>query len=263
MFTFSGEWFDAILVSIWWPWVRIVALMATEPFWSNRTIPRRVKVLFSLCLALIIAPLLPPMPVVPLFSATGLLVTVNQILIGLAIGFSVRLVFVALEMAGHLIGLQMGLGFAAFFDPQHSQPVPVMAMVTGLLGILLYLSFDGHLVTISALVDSFRAMPVTITPLAGRGFARLYELGGMMFLYGVWLSLPAIAALMVANLAVGVMARAAPQFNLFAVGFPIMLALGLLAFYVTLPQLANQFNTALGAAIQGLAETQRLLAGGH
>lgn len=262
MLTVSSVWFDGLLLSFWWPFVRIMALFASEPFLSNRAVPRPIKVLFGLALTLVVAPLLPPMPEVELFSATGILVTLNQMLIGLAMGFAMRLVFSAMEMAGHLAGLQMGLGFASFFDPQNAQQLPILALATSLIAMLLYLAFDGHLVMITALIDSFRLLPVTTEPLVGKGFGELFRLGGTIFTYGLWLCMPIIAVLLVTNLSIGVMARAAPQFNLFAVGFPITLALGLLAFYLTMPQLAFQFYGLVEKAVASGKSVVELFAGG-
>lgn len=263
MLSVSSAWFDAMLLSFWWPFVRIMAVFASEPFLSNRVIPRTVKLFFALALALVVAPLLPPMPRVELFSATGVLVTLNQMLIGLAIGFVMRLAFSAMEMVGHLAGLQMGLGFASFFDPQNAQQLPILALVTSLLAMLLYLSFDGHLVMISALVDSFRALPISIDPLAAKGFGQLFRLGGVIFGYGLWLCMPIIAVLLITNLSIGVMARAAPQFNLFAVGFPITLALGLLSFYLTMPQIGHQFAGMIEQAISNGRQVLELFGSGR
>lgn len=263
MLSVSSQWFDALLLSFWWPFVRIMALFASEPFLSNRAVPRPIKIFFGLALTVVVAPLLPPMPTIELFSASGILITINQMLIGLAMGFVMRLMFSAMEMAGHLAGLQMGLGFASFFDPQNAQQLPILALVTSLVAMLLYLAFDGHLVMISALIDSFRHLPVTDQPLVGKGFGELFRLGGHVFAYGLWLCMPVVAVLLITNLSIGVMARAAPQFNLFAVGFPITLALGLLAFYLTMPQLAHQFSGLVDQAVKNGSHVLDLFAGGR
>lgn len=250
------------MLGFWWPFVRIMAVFATEPFLANRAIPRPVKVFFGLAITVAVAPILPPMPQIELFSAVGILITLNQILIGVAMGFVMRLAFTAMEMVGHLAGLQMGLGFASFFDPQNAQQLPILALMTSLVAMLLYLAFDGHLVLVSALVDSFRVMPVTAKPLSAQGFGELFRLGGIIFAYGLWLCMPVIAVLLITNLSIGVMARAAPQFNLFAVGFPITLALGLLAFYLTLPQLSQQFGGMINMAIRNGKHALELFGGG-
>lgn len=241
MFSVSTAWFDALIAGFWWPLVRILAVFAAEPFFSSRSIPRLTKLFLGIAITLMIMPILPPMPKVEPFSAIGIFITLNQILIGLAIGFSMRIAFSAMEMAGHLSGLQMGLGFASFFDPQHNQQLPILALFTSLLAVLLYLAFDAHLAMISTLVQSFYSLPITEHPLAAKGFGELFRMGGLVFGYGLWLAMPVIAVLLVANLGIGVMARAAPQMNLFAVGFPITLALGMAAFYITLPQMSQQF----------------------
>ena len=259
MFGVSSAWFNAQIALFWWPFTRILALFATEPFFSSNSIPLRLKVFFAVILTITVAPVLPAPPVVEPFSAVGMLISANQIIIGLAMGFSVRMAFSAVELAGNLIGLQMGLGFASFFDPQHAQQLPILAVFASLFAMLLYLAFDGHLVVISVLVDSFHTLPISTDPLHSLGFRQMAVLGGLLFRYGVLLAMPVIAALLIANLCLGVMARAAPQFNLFAVGFPLLLALGLLAFTITLPQFAQQFQAVLQTAIGTIAGTLSLL----
>lgn len=259
MFSVSTAWFDALIAGFWWPLVRILAVFAAEPFFSSRSIPRTVKLLLGLAITFVVMPVLPPMPQVEPFSAIGIFITLNQILIGLAIGFTMRIAFTALEMAGHLSGLQMGLGFASFFDPQHNQQLPILAVFASLFGVLLYLTFDAHLMMISTLVQSFYALPITANPLGAKGFGELFHMGGLIFAYGLWLAMPVVAVLLVANLGIGVMARAAPQINLFAVGFPITLALGMAAFYVTMPQMGHQFMILIELMLQEVNKVLDLL----
>jgi flagellar biosynthetic protein FliR len=135
----------------------------------------------------------------------------------------------------------MGLGFATFYDPQNSAQVPVVAQFMGLLGLLIFFAINGHLMIISALVESFRVLPIAATPLASGGFHALALAGGQIFVIGVVLSLPVLAALLIVNVGMGVMSRAAPTLNLFAVGFPVTLFAGFAVLLLSLPYLAPHF----------------------
>ncbi|MCW3479438.1 flagellar biosynthetic protein FliR [Neisseriaceae bacterium JH1-16] len=223
------------LVSVFaWPFARIIGVFVADPFFATKSIPRRFKAGFALLLTLLIAPLLPPLPAIPLVSAQGVLILAQQLLIGITIGFVMRVVITAVEMAGSMMATQMGLGFAMFFDPQHNASVPAVSRLLTTFTFLLFLSFDGHRLVIETLLDSFRTMPIgTALPLSD--FKTLAEWGGKMVSWGLWLSLPVVGALLVTNLAIGVMTRAAPQFNIFSFGFPLTLSVGFIAMYIAVP----------------------------
>jgi flagellar biosynthetic protein FliR len=223
------------LVSVFvWPFARIIGLFVADPLFASKSIPRRFKAGFALMLTLLLAPLLPPLPAVPLVSAEGILIVFQQLVIGVTIGFVMRVVITAVEIAGSLMATQMGLGFASFFDPLHFASVPAVSRLLSTFTFLLFLSFDGHRLVIETLLDSFRSMPIgAALPLAD--FKTLAEWGGQMIGWGLWLALPVVGALLVTNLAIGVMTRAAPQFNIFTFGFPLTLLVGFIAMYVALP----------------------------
>lgn len=256
MITFTDAQWNAWLALFIWPFVRILSILSTDPVFGNRSVPFRVKAGLAFFLALIVAPTLPPLPQVEPASAAGLLILMQQVVIGVAMGLAMRVVFSAVEMAGHMIGLQMGLGFATFFDPVHASQVPVVAQFTGLFAILIYLSSNGHLMTVSALSESFHALPIALGPLAAAGWRELAEWGAEIFAAGLLLSLPLIAALLITNLSIGIMTRAAPQLNLFAVGFPITLIAGFAVLYFSVPYFApileRMFHDGLNTAMQVL-----------
>ncbi|WP_269532385.1 flagellar biosynthetic protein FliR [Chitinimonas sp. BJYL2] len=236
MFSVSDAQIQAWLGLLLWPFFRILAIFATDPFYSSRSIPVRVRVILAVLLSILIAPSLPPMPDVGPVSPLGVLIIIQQVMIGVAIGFTMRLVFSSVEMAGHIAGLQMGLGFASFYDPQHGTNTAVVAQITSLLTILVFLALNGHLLVIETIAKSFVLLPITAAPIKAAGFKLLVDAGGQIFMLGVLLSLPVLAALLITNLAIGVMSKAAPQFNVFAVGFPITIGVGIAIFYVSLPQ---------------------------
>lgn len=255
----TAQWY-ALLSAYLWPFVRIMGVMSTDPFFGNRTISARVKIGMGIALAVLMQPLLPALPAVDPSGPIGLLILVHQFLIGVAMGFSMRIIFTAVEMAGHFAGAQMGLGFAMFFDPQHGTQVPVLAQITSLLTILVLLATDAHLLIINTLAESFRLLPVNQVPLAADGFKTLVEWGGQIFSLGLRLSMPVVATLLIVNLAIGVMTRASPQFNIFAVGFPITVGIGMLVLYVSLPQFLPILFDAFNSNIEMLRKMLATLA---
>lgn len=249
----TAQWY-AFISALLWPLMRVIGLLVAEPILGNPNVPRRVKVGLALLITLVLAPLLPAMPRVDPASATGVLIAIQQLMIGLAMGFTLRIALTAVETAGQLAGLQMGLGFAVFFDPQTSAQTAVVGQFLGLLAILVFLGADGHLMVISALAESFTTMPITVEPMQAAGLRVVVEWGGEIFRTGVIISLPIIGALLIANVAVGIMTRAAPQLNIFAVGFPITLAVGLLSLWIAIPfmtpAVAKLFEQALMVALE-------------
>ncbi|CUA82281.1 MULTISPECIES: flagellar biosynthetic protein FliR [Gulbenkiania] len=233
---------NAFVAAFGWPFTRIVGLMLADPLLSSRSVPRRFKAGFALLLTLLLAPLLPPLPATPVVSGEGLLILAQQLLIGLAMGFTMRIVITAVEMAGFIMGMQMGLGFAMFYDPQHSAQVPAVSRVLTLFVFLVFLAFNGHQIVLSTLVESFRVLPIGAA-LPSANLRTMAEWGGHLFSWGLWLALPVVAALLVTNLAIGVMTRAAPQFNIFSFGFPLTLLIGFGALYFSLPLMMSALET--------------------
>lgn len=242
MITISSAELDALLAAFIWPFSRIFALIASAPILGNPSTPRQVRIGLSIMLTLVVAPSLGPMPAINPDSAEGLLILGQQVIIGLAMGFAIRIIFVAIDMAGELIGLQMGLGFATFFDPQNSGQTPVIARFIGVITTLAFLSTDGHLQIISQLVHSFSTLPVGPQGISASGFNALAHWGREIFHTGLRLSLPVVAALLITNLALGILTRAAPQLNIFAVGFPVTLSIGLLMLVITIPSFLPVLN---------------------
>jgi len=245
MLTITTVQLNAWLAGLMWPFIRILGLMIAAPLFGNQRFPVRMRVGLALLITLVVAPTLPPLPDVAPDSPAGLGIFMQQLLIGLAMGFAVRMVFTAVEMAGELIGLQMGLGFAVFYDQQSAGQMPVVGQFLGLVATLTFLAINGHLMMISVLADSFREMPITaaaVDPLAWRTIAGW---GGRILYSALLLSMPVVAALLTTNLALGVLTRAAPQLNVFAVGFPITLGVGFGALLLSLPFFAPVFERLL------------------
>ncbi len=223
------------------PLARVLALIATAPVFSNAALSPQIRLTIGLAIGLGLAPALPPMPPVSPGSWLGIAVLAQQVLIGIVLGFTLRIVFAAVDMAGELIGLQMGLGFATFYDPQSGSQTPVVSEFLGLLTTLLFLAMNGHLLTLSVLAESFKLLPVAATPFAAQGLAVLLAWSATLFSAGLMLALPIITALLIANIALGVLARVAASLNIFAVGFPVTIVSGFTVLMLSLPY----FGTAL------------------
>jgi len=238
MITINSLDINALIASFLWPFTRIMGLLAIAPLFGNRSIPARIKVALGLLLSAIVAPTVGALPQMDPMSLTGVLVLAQQFIIGIAMGFAMRIVFTAVELAGELCGMTMGLGFATFFDPQSAGRSSAISQYLSLITLMVYLAANLHLVVLSTLVDSFTIMPVTAMPMGGDVFRQLAGWGGRIFSAGVQLALPVVAGLLITNIALGILTRAAPQLNLFGVGFPVTLTVGFLMLALTLPYLA-------------------------
>lgn len=252
MLSLSMAQIDAWIAFYAFPLARILGLIATAPLWSTAGIPRRTRLILGLGITIAIAPVLPPMPDVQPASLAGLWILGQQVLIGIAMGFAARIVFAAIDLAGTYIGFQMGLGFATFYDPMEGGQTAVLAEFIGLIALLLFMAFDGHLLYISTLAQSFHAIPVGPEALSPNSWRNLAELGGKIFSAGLLLALPVLVALMITNVALGVLTKAAPQLNLFALGFPLTLMGGFVAVGLSLNYLITPLQELYDFALRAM-----------
>lgn len=253
MFSVTYAQLNVWLTSFLWPFVRILALIGTAPIVSHVAIPMRVKVALAGFIALIVAPTLGAMPQVTVFSADGVLIIVNQFLIGAALGVTMQVAFAAIDAAGEFIGQQMGLGFAMLYDPRAGGNAVVISRYLNTIAMLAFLVFDGHLQMIAALVNTFQSVPVSANVLGSavhaRGWQTLAAYGISVFSTGLLLSLPVVAALLIANLALGILNRAAPQIGIFQVGFPVTMLVGLLLIQLMVPNMIPFFQRVFETGI--------------
>ncbi len=234
MISITSAQLDAWLAALIFPLTRILAMIASSPILGNKQIPARVKLGLSVLITIIVTPTIGEMPSVAVGSPQGLLIMIQQVIIGVAMGFTMRLIFTAIEMAGELAGLQMGLGFASFYDPVNAAQTPIVAQWLGMVAALAFLAINGHLHMLSALAESFKTLPIG-GMMPSQGFHDVARWGGSIFAYALQISLPILAALLITNIALGILTRAAPQLNLFAIGFPITLAIGFLVLMLSMP----------------------------
>lgn len=249
MLHFTSAQLNAWMVMLLWPATRILAAISVAPLFGHANIPATVKLGLGLLLAVAVAPALPALPEVAPFSGDGLLILMQQILIGLATGFSMKLAFTAVELAGELAALTMGLSFASIYDPNSQGQATVVSQWFGWLALMVFVSANLHLALLAALTDSFSTLPVSALPVGTGPFGMVVALGGKIFAIGLQLSLPIIAALLVTNLALGLLTKAAPQLNLFGIGFPITLGVGFLMIGLVIPYLTQPLTSLLERAI--------------
>ncbi len=250
-----NTWIAALL----WPLSRILGLIAAAPLFGNASVPVSVKVALSVMLAVIIAPVIPALPATDPMSMAGLLILVQEMLIGLGMGFSMRIAFAAIELAGEISSLTMGLGFATFFDPETKGRSSAISQFLALIATMAFLALNAHLVLLGALAESFLSLPIAATPMAIGAPYEVVNWGGQIFAAGLHLSLPIVAALLITNVALGILTRAAPQLNIFGIGFPVSLGVGLLAISIALPYLDMPIQTLLN---QGIEASRRLARSG-
>ena len=238
MLSVTSAQLEAWLALLAYPLARILGLVSAAPVFSNNGVPPRIKLIAGLGITLGLLPALPPMPSVQVGSWDGLLTLAQQSLTGIAMGLTLRVIFAALGTMGEIVSLQMGLSFATFFDPMSGGQTGVVGEFLTLLATLVFLALNGHLLMADALAHSFEWLPITATPPVKGGWLMLVRFGGMIFAAGLLMALPVVTALLITNIALGVLTRAAPQLNLFAIGFPITLSVGFGVLLLALGHLA-------------------------
>ena len=235
------EWIAPLL----WPFLRVLALFGALPVLAQRGVPMRARIGLAFLVAFCAQASLPAMPVVTLDSAQGLLTVVQQLVIGISLGFAVRIVFSGVELAGEIIGLQMGLNFAGFFNPMTGGEATATSRFFGVIVSWLFMVINGHLLLIAAVVQSFRAFPVSPEPFSFLRTVQPQVWGAEIFALGLWIALPLVAMLLFVNLVLGIISRVAQQMNVFAIGFPITVSVGLGGMLLTLPLMRTPFTMAL------------------
>lgn len=233
-------------------------MLIAAPLFSMQGVPVRVRLVIAVALTWVVMPLLPPLPPVEMFSYPGLVVAMQQVLIGLISGFIVQMVFGVVVFAGQGIAYSMGLGFASLVDPQSGQQIPVLSQFYVIVSTLVFFALDGHLMLIRMLFDSFNTVPIAVNGLAQAEIWSVIAWSSRLFASGLLLALPVMASLLMVNVSFGVAARAAPQLHIFSVGFPVTLILGMLLVWMTLPNLLEQFSGVMSDGYELLSQVLRL-----
>ncbi len=241
---------DSIEISSWisryvWPFCRVSGFFLALPLFGTRLVSVRIRLLLSVAVTLVIVPLLPPMPKTDGIGLETMIISLQQLTIGIALGFVVELLMQVFIMSGQLVAMQTGLGMAQMVDPSNGVNVAVVAQWFLLFVNLLFIGLNGHLVAIEIMVDSFYSIPIGFYGLSTNTLYLIVELAHWMFTAAIVLALPAITAMLIVNIAFGIMARLSPQLNIFAVGFPITMMLGLVVLWITFGGYGTQFNELL------------------
>ncbi|MDO9243290.1 MAG: flagellar biosynthetic protein FliR [Rhodocyclaceae bacterium] len=257
MISFTSAQLDVWLTSFMFPLARILGLLAAAPVFNSIAMPKRIRLAFGIAITLALLPVLPPMPAVPAGSWTGLAILAQQMFIGVLLGLTLRIAFAAIDLAGELIGLQMGLSFAVFYDPQNAGQTPVLSEFLGLIVTLVFLAMNGHLLTLSVLAESFKLLPVATTTPGIGGIGSFLAWSSVLFSAGLLLALPLITALLITNLAMGVLARVAPQLNIFAVGFPVTMTSGFVILMFSIPYFGAAMENLFDQAFRAMAAVLR------
>ena len=238
--------------------LRVSAVLAAAPIFGHRSLLARAKIGLAFMVTLIVFPLVidkgfvPPVGVWPY-----VFMMVREVIMGLVLGFAVLLVFVGIQFAGQLAGLQMGFGIVNVIDPQSSNQISILGQFLNILAILTVLTLNGHHMILNGLVSSFE-----IVPLGGVEFNlavvhELTRLSANVFVIAVKISAPIMMALFLVSVAMGVLARTVPQMNVFIVGFPIQIAVGIAALMISLPMfyvLLERLWKSLGRDFVGLLQ---------
>ena len=223
------EWLSSIL----WPLARVSSLLMVMAVFGSRLAPAHIRIGLALAITLIIAPLLPPMPKIELFSLGSFLV-----LLGLMTQFLLE----TFVMAGQVIAMQTSLGFATLVDPMNGQSAPVVGQFYLMLATLVFLAVDGHLLMLRMVVLSFETLPVSDSGLTLPAIRSLVSFLGVMYQASLVMALSAIVALLLINFAFGVMTRAAPQLNIFSIGFAVSMMSGLFILWLTIGGFMGHFD---------------------
>jgi flagellar biosynthetic protein FliR len=261
MFQITSQELLNLVATFIWPFSRILGFFSTAPLLSQNSFPVTTRIGLAIVMTILLMPGIPLMMTVDPLSMDGLLILINQFLIGISIGFVMRVIFSAIEMAGELIAVSMGLGFATFYNPQTQAQTIVISQFLSLLALAVFLSTNLHLVMLESFFDSFKTIPIDQISLAPIAFRDLAYWGSNIFSIGLQLSLPIVTTLLIANIALGILTKAAPQLNLFGIGFPITIGVGFLMLSINMPYWSSPIINSLDMGIQMIRQATAALGG--
>ena len=238
--------------------IRVGAAFVAAPVFGAVTVPLPVRISLSGAIGLLVLAAHPVVPPTQVFALTTILSVAAEALVGLALGFVLQIAFAAPMVASEVIGVSMGIGFANAIDPQHGTSSPALGQFFSILLTLLFLSVDGHLVLVDMIVRSYAVLPPGAAWLDPQHLKAIAFFGGYAFLAGLLLALPVGFLLLCLNLVVGMLSRSAPSLNLFAVGLPVSLAVGVVALAIAFPAMGDYMLVIIH---EGLDATQNLVLG--
>ena len=233
-----------VILTLMFAMLRVVGLLVSLPLFGTKLVPVMVKVILAFILTLFAYPV-----IVENFTIQTEYTWINMVVIGAAqfllgvlMGFLIQILFQAFILAGQIIAMQMGLGFASMNDPTSGMAVPTVGQIYNLMVTLMYFAVDGHMFVFSALTESFSVVPIGIEAYSALNFNHVFASISWMFASSLKIVLPAIVALLLVNMSLGIMTKAAPQLNIFSIGFPMTMILGMIILYLTLLFITPHFE---------------------
>jgi flagellar biosynthesis protein FliR len=242
--TFAADELVLIIERFLLPFIRLSSFFLVAPIFGAQSVPVRIRVMLAFVVTVLLFPAMNIQNTFDVFSPRGLVVIFQEALIGIAMGLILNFTMAAIVMAGHAIATAMGLGFASSADPQNGVQVPTVGQFYMILATLVLLAIDGHLVALDILANSFTRFPAGEFVLDALVFWEVGLFSTQMFVTGVLLALPVMTGVLLVNLAFGVMTRAAPQLNIFSIGFPMAMLAGFILMLLSLPVFMPLLDTA-------------------
>ena len=239
LFAVEGSELMLLIGKFWWPFVRFSALLWSMPMFDGPYVTPRARILLAASLALLVATTTITVPAVDPLSIESMVMTLEQIVLGVLLGLAIRILFGVATLTGTIVSMQMGLAMAVMMDPGNDQ-APLVSQLFWLVASLCFLGLDGHLIVLAVATDSFQLWPIG-TSLYHLQLGAIIELFGWMFTAALLVSLPAIITMLLVNMTFGVASRAAPSLNIFVLGFPVTLLLGLIPILLMVYQLGEHF----------------------
>ncbi|MBR9828779.1 MAG: flagellar type III secretion system protein FliR [Oceanospirillales bacterium] len=236
-----------------WPLFRVMSFFMAMPIIGTQMLPVRLRLGLALAVTVLLVPVLPPMPEFDALSLQNWIVVAQQVLIGSLLGFSANILLQSFVVGGQLMAMQMGLGFASMTDPANGVSVVIVAQIYLMLVMLLFLGMDGHLVLIEILAQSFHVLPVGAGSVSQATLWHMALSGGWLFMAALLMALPAVTALLVINFAFGIMTKAAPQLNIFAIGFPFTMLMGIVIVWLSLSGFFSHYQVFAAEALGNIA----------
>jgi len=228
-----------------WPLARISGLFLTVPLFSSSMLPRRIRAIFALAIAFVCAPFVSPSMSFLNFHGSYIIIAMQEVLLGIVMGFVIQIVFQIFILAGQIVAMQAGLGFATMIDPSSHASVPLLGQLYMFIVSLTFLALNGHIAALGALMDSFQQLPVGKLSWHFDSMVTLIQMSGWMFKQAVLVALPAILSMLIVSFSFGIMTKVAPQLNIFSIGFPITLLMGIIIIRFGLPGLSQQIEQSL------------------
>lgn len=254
--TFSYTEFMQLLGIYFWPFVRLSGMLLLMPLFSGSYVSMRIRLFLAVFITLAVAPSLTLPPPIDPFTWHGILLIVQQLGIGIAIGLIFLVVFQAFVIAGHLASMAMGLAMASMVDPATGVNTPIIGRYFTIIATLLFLLMNGHVMVFKAVVQSFETLPIGLHFFTQDSLKLIFGFGAQMFESGVAIALPLVTALLLVNISFGVIARAAPALNIFAVGFPVTLLVGLIMLLFITPLILPNLQLLMNALIELLSKLE-------